>query len=64
MNELDSWHEEQQSAYLYRVLADCEPVPELRTLFIKLAQTAEDQSQHWAKLLTEKGVKLPTRFHP
>ncbi|HVA56236.1 MAG TPA: VIT1/CCC1 transporter family protein [Gammaproteobacteria bacterium] len=63
-NDLDSWQEEQQSAFLYRVIADCEPKPELRTLFVKLAEAAESQSQHWQKLLTDKGVKLPSHFHP
>jgi len=63
-NDLDSWQEEQQSAFLYRVIADCEPKPELRTLFVKLAEAAESQSHHWQKLLIDKGVKLPEQFRP
>jgi vacuolar iron transporter family protein len=64
MNEFDSWQEEQQSAFLYRVIAAREPKPELRTLFIKLAEAAEGQSQHWANLATDKGATLPAHFRP
>ncbi len=64
MNELDSWQEEQQSAHLYRVIADCEPKPELRTLFVKLAEAAEAQSRYWAQLATGKGATVPAHFHP
>jgi len=64
MNERDSWQEEQQSAFLYRVIADCEPTPELRTLFMKLAIAAESQSHHWQRLAIAKGEKLPAQFRP
>lgn len=62
--EYESWHEEKQSAYLYRVLAGCEPAPEIRTLFLKLADAADAQSLHWEKLAAEKGVGLPGEFRP
>ena len=64
MNERDSWWEELQSAFLYRVIAECEPTPELRTLFVKLAEAAESQARHWQRLAMEKGLTLPTRFRP
>jgi len=61
--ELESWHEEKQSAFLYRVLAEREPVAENKTLFRKLADAAEAQSLHWEKLAGQKGVSLP-EFSP
>lgn len=64
MNEIDSWQEEQQSAFLYRVIADCEPQPTLRTLFVKLAEAAESQSLYWQRLVVAGGGKLPARFRP
>ena len=64
MNELGSWQEEQQSAFLYRVIAARESRAELRTLFMKLAEAAEAQSQHWAQILADKGVSLPAKFRP
>ncbi|MHB8404391.1 MAG: VIT1/CCC1 transporter family protein [Gammaproteobacteria bacterium] len=64
MNERDSWHEEKQSEFLYRAIADCEPTPELHTLFMKLAIAAESQSHHWKKLAEDKGEKLPAQFRP
>ncbi|MGB9428680.1 MAG: VIT1/CCC1 transporter family protein [Gammaproteobacteria bacterium] len=64
MSERDSWWEERQSAFLYRAIAECEPAPELRKLFMKLAEAAEHQAHHWQKLLTDKGVKLPAHFRP
>ena len=63
-SELESWHEEKQSSYLYRVLADCESTAELKTLFIRLADAAEAQSLHWEKLAAERGVTLPKDFKP
>ena len=63
-SELESWREEKQSAYLYRVLADCEPAAELKRLFIKLADAAEGQSLHWEKIAAARGVTLPAGFEP
>jgi len=62
--EFESWHEEKQSAYLYRILAGCEPAPEIKALFMKLADAADSQALHWAKIATGKGVKLPASFVP
>ena len=63
-SEQESWHEEKQSSFLYRVLADCEPAAELKTLFVRLAEAAEAQALHWEKLAAEHGVTLPTGFKP
>jgi VIT1/CCC1 family predicted Fe2+/Mn2+ transporter len=44
---LASWHEEKQSAWLYRALADCEPDPRIAGLFRALAAAAERQAATW-----------------
>jgi vacuolar iron transporter family protein len=62
--ELESWYEEKQSAFLYRVLSQREPGKELKTLFTRLAEAAESQARFWEKLAVEKGVTLPSRFEP
>ncbi|MFI4967700.1 MAG: VIT1/CCC1 transporter family protein [Gammaproteobacteria bacterium] len=63
-SELESWREEKQSAFLYRVLTDCEPAAELKTLFTQLADAAEAQSKHWEKIAADRGITLPTGFEP
>ncbi len=63
-SELEGWHEEKQSAWLYRVLASREHAPELKALFHKLAEAAEEQSGTWQKLAAGKGVTLPAKFTP
>ena len=62
--EYESWHEEKQSAYLYRVLAGCEPAPEIKALFLKLADAADSQAQTWQKIAAGKGLTLPGHFEP
>ncbi|HEX5339545.1 MAG TPA: VIT1/CCC1 transporter family protein [Gammaproteobacteria bacterium] len=62
--ELESWHEEKQSAFLYRVLSQRESGRELKTLFSRLAEAAETQARYWEKLALGKGAKLPPRFEP
>jgi len=62
--EFESWHEEKQSAYLYRVVADREPSPELKQMFLKLADAADSQARTWQKIAAGKGVTLPSRFEP
>jgi vacuolar iron transporter family protein len=62
--EFESWREEKQSAYLYRVVAGCERVPELKNMFLKLADAADSQAVTWQKIAAEKGQTLPTHFEP
>lgn len=62
--ELESWHEEKQSAFLYRVLSQRETGKELKTLFAKLADAADAQARYWERLSAEKGVEIPARFEP
>lgn len=44
-----SWFHERQSAWLYRVLVECEPEPAKRSLFTALAEAAEDQARTWER---------------
>jgi vacuolar iron transporter family protein len=44
---LESWHDEKQSAWLYRELAGCEPDPRIAELFRALAGAAERQAETW-----------------
>ncbi|HET7921148.1 MAG TPA: VIT1/CCC1 transporter family protein [Gammaproteobacteria bacterium] len=62
--QLESWHEEKQSAFLYRVLAQRETGRELKTLFTRLAEAAEAQAGYWEKLAAQQAVPLPAQFQP
>lgn len=58
-----SWHEEKQSAWLYRELARAEADPVKAKLFDALAVAAEDQAAIWLKKLTASGAPTPV-FRP
>jgi VIT1/CCC1 family predicted Fe2+/Mn2+ transporter len=55
---LESWYHERESAWLYRVVAKCEPVASRRQLFESLAGAAEEQAEHWARM-AKPGVFQP-----
>lgn len=60
MSELDSWREEQQSAWLYRVLAAREAgAPSRAQLFRDLAAAAERQALAWERRIEAKGERVP-----
>lgn len=61
---LESWHEELESAYLYRVLVDLEQDPPKRDLFAKLAGKAEEQAATWAAKVEASGGVVPARHEP
>jgi VIT1/CCC1 family predicted Fe2+/Mn2+ transporter len=63
MSALASWHEEKQSAWLYRLMVEAETDTEKRKLFAALADAAESQSGVWAKEVAKSGAALPT-FRP
>ena len=44
MSSLDGWHEEKQSAWLYRALASCETDAKIAELFRALAAAADFQA--------------------
>jgi VIT1/CCC1 family predicted Fe2+/Mn2+ transporter len=54
MSGIESWHEEKQSAWLYRRLAACEPDPRVSALFTALAQAAERQAEQWRATLGQE----------
>ena len=54
-NPLESWHEEQRSAYLYRACADAEAGTQRADLFNRLAGEAEAQAAIWRAQMTARG---------
>ena len=61
---LESWREEQRSAWLYRVVAECEAGSSREALFNELAQAAEEQSQIWLEVVRSEGGTEPPPFQP
>jgi VIT1/CCC1 family predicted Fe2+/Mn2+ transporter len=61
MNSTASWHEEKQSAWLYRELADAEPDPKISGLFRALATAADVQAAKW---LVTAGLTEAPPFAP
>jgi hypothetical protein len=64
MNPLESWTEEQRSAFLYRVCADAESGTVRAELFRRLAGEAEAQATIWRAQLTSRGHPPPGPFVP
>jgi len=64
MNPLESWVEEQRSAYLYRACADAETGTVRAELFRRLAGEAEAQAAIWRAQLTARGHPAPGPFVP
>lgn len=62
MSTRDSWREEMQSAWLYRVLSEAEPDPRIAGLFRQLGAEASEQALLWAKKCGEPPDRL--RFAP
>ena len=55
----DSWYHEKESAWLYRQVAAAETDPRKRSLFLKLADAADEQARRW-----QAGGAAPREFHP
>jgi VIT1/CCC1 family predicted Fe2+/Mn2+ transporter len=64
MNPLESWTEEQRSAFLYRACADAENGTVRAELFRRLAGEAEAQATIWRAQLTSRGHPAPGPFVP
>src|SRR5690242_20019759 len=64
VSPLDSWTEEQRSAYLYRACADAESGTVRAELFRRLAGEAEAQAAIWRAQLTARGFPAPGPFVP
>ncbi len=60
----DSWHEEMQSAWLYRVVAAVERDMHKRALFTALAAAADDQAHIWERQMAADGETVPSGFTP
>jgi VIT1/CCC1 family predicted Fe2+/Mn2+ transporter len=64
MNPLESWSEEQRSAYLYRACAQAESGTPRAALFARLAIEAEAQAAIWRAQLTARGRPAPGPYVP
>jgi len=64
MNPLESWHEEQRSAYLYRICAEAEAGTTRAEMFRRLAGEAEAQAAIWRAQLTARGHAAPAPYAP
>jgi len=62
-NPIANWHEEKQSAWLYRRIAAVEPDAARSRLFRDLADAADDQAQEWERRAADNGTPLPA-FYP
>jgi VIT1/CCC1 family predicted Fe2+/Mn2+ transporter len=63
-HELQSWREEKQSAYLYRLVSDAESGTPRQLLFLELAKAADEQADLWARELRKAGSEPPVAYHP
>jgi VIT1/CCC1 family predicted Fe2+/Mn2+ transporter len=63
-NPLESWTEEQRSAFLYRACAEAEAGTARADLFRRLAGEAEAQAAIWRAQLTASGKPAPQPFVP
>ncbi len=64
MSAIRNWRQEKQSAHLYRVLAEVEPLPKLRTLFADLAREADAQANIWLEEARRAGQPAPAQYTP
>jgi VIT1/CCC1 family predicted Fe2+/Mn2+ transporter len=64
MNPLESWHEEQRSAFLYHVCAEAEAGTTRAEMFRRLAGEAEAQAAIWRAQLTARGHAAPAPYAP
>ncbi len=64
MNPLESWKEEQRSAFLYRACAGAEHDDTRAELFRRLAGEAEAQAAIWRAQVTARGHAPPPPYQP
>jgi VIT1/CCC1 family predicted Fe2+/Mn2+ transporter len=64
MGATGSWTQEMEAVYLYRALAEAEPLAERRALFAQLAREAESQAGTWAAEAARASERLPEPFTP
>jgi hypothetical protein len=56
-----SLEDEQNSAYLYRILADVEPDERLSEVYGRLAETEEEHLRFWEQKIRDAGERVPER---
>jgi VIT1/CCC1 family predicted Fe2+/Mn2+ transporter len=61
---LESWREEKQSAYLYRLVSDLEAGTSRETLFRSLGKAAEEQALIWEGKIRKEGGGEPLAYRP
>lgn len=59
-----SWREEKRSAWLYRVVSECERGTPRAALFEELAQAADAQAAIWQAAILQRGGPAPMPFRP
>lgn len=64
MSNIENWNEEMQSAYLYRIVADVENDKQKSSMFIALADAAEEQAGIWSRKMRDQGEAVPLSFRP
>ena len=64
MSVSESWYEEKQSAYLYKVMAAVEEAPARKTLFTALADAAESQARIWEERMHAEYIEYPASYRP
>lgn len=62
MHALEGWAEEKRSAWLYRIVSDCESGTPRQVLFLELAQAAEHQAGLWVAEMVKAGVTPPATY--
>jgi VIT1/CCC1 family predicted Fe2+/Mn2+ transporter len=63
-HELESWQEEKQTAYLYRIVSDAESGTMRQILFLELANAAEKQAALWEQEIKKAGLTPPAQYRP
>ena len=63
-HELESWLEEKQSSYLYRLVSDAESGTPRQLLFLELARAADKQAALWVAEMKKTGIAQPGPYTP
>lgn len=61
---IESWAEEKQSAYLYRLVSKAEKYEVYSQLFLQLAHEADSQAEIWAQQIQQAGGEIPLAYKP
>jgi VIT1/CCC1 family predicted Fe2+/Mn2+ transporter len=64
MQFYQNWHEEMQSAYLYKIVAQNETLQNRKDLFNRLSEEAEHQAGLWANEAKKAGQAIQAQYQP